>query len=88
MTEEAKEVRSVQIATAVTPTEKAAFQAFCRQHGMTPSEMVRLLISKVCPDIEPGEATSKVDDRKIGSVLVRWSDRDMPLLAQMAKQEG
>lgn len=76
------------ICTAVTSLEKSSFELFCQTHGMKPSEMLRLLISKVCSNIQAGEAEEKVDMRKNEQMIIRWHTRDWDALGVIAQKEA
>lgn len=83
-----KQKRDKSISTKATEQEKDIFQGFCRQHGMSPSEMIRLLISKVCTEIQPGELPEKEASRKNKQMIITWHVRDWGALGEKAKQEG
>lgn len=46
-----RETRNKTIAVAATPTEKAGFEAFCAEKGLGPAQMLRLMLSRVCPHV-------------------------------------
>lgn len=83
-----EEIRKQTICTAATKAEKETFRAFCRGHGISPSAMVRLLISKVCPDISAGELSEKIATRQNNQMLLTWHDRDWSALDKVAKENG
>lgn len=83
-----EEIRKQTICTAATKAEKETFRAFCRGHGISPSAMVRLLISKVCPDISAGELSEKIATRQNNQMLLTWHDRDWLALDKVAKENG
>jgi predicted HicB family RNase H-like nuclease len=83
-----EKTRKQTICTAATEAEKASFQNFCDANGMKPSELLRLLISKVCPQIEAGDQALKKSARKNEQMIIRWHDRDWQALSDKAQSEG
>lgn len=82
-----REVRNLNICTAVTLSEKLAFQAFCHSHETNPSAMLRLMLAKVCPgQIEPGESSERAT--KTNPLFLRLRADEMKDVRQRAKSEG
>lgn len=82
-----QEIRNKTIGMAATPAEKAAFEAFCRAKGIPPSQMLRLMLSRVCPgEIEPGDAQEKV--AKETPLFLRLSKDEVKEIRQRSKCEG
>lgn len=79
-------IRNMTICTAVTPEEKAAFEKFCSDHHMRTAQMLRLMISKVCPQMEPGELPEK--HRMDSGFFMSLTKRDAEALENMAKRES
>lgn len=83
-----KNARRQTICTAATLEEKNAFETFCQTHGIKPSEMIRLLISKVCPKTQGVDAEEKIDERKNEQMIIRWHQRDWDALGVIAKEQA
>ena len=82
-----REVRNKTIGMAATPTEKAAFEAFCRAKGIPPSQMLRLMLSRVCPgEIEPGDLPEKV--ARETPLFLRLPQGEAKEVRQRSKREG
>lgn len=80
------EKRTKTLGTAATPSEKAAFESFCASQGYKPSELIRLLISKVCPAIQPGD---RPDKAHLSTYMpVSFTDAEAAEIRSRAKQEG
>ena len=80
-------IRNKTIGTAVTGSEKLAFQSFCMKRQISPSAMLRLMLSKVCPgEVEPGESPEKALNEK--SLHLRLHPKEAIEIRKMAKQEG
>lgn len=76
------------LSTKVTDKEKMDFEDFCQKNGMKQSEMLRLLVSKVCPQIQAGERPEKNVKQLDKKMTLRWHTRDWDSLAVVAKKEG
>ena len=81
-----REVRNLNLCAAVTRSEKQAFHAFCEAHEMSPSAMLRLMLSKVCPDISPGEAPDRA--AKTAPLFLRLRAEEVKDVRARAKSEG
>ncbi|KJV29333.1 hypothetical protein VI06_10540 [Aquitalea magnusonii] len=82
-----REIRNKTIATAATPTEKAAFERFYQSKGMRPSQMLQLMLSRVCPgEIEPGDLPEKV--AKETPLFLRLPQGEAKEVRQRSKREG
>ena len=81
-----REVRNLNLCAAVTRSEKQTFHAFCEAHEMSPSAMLRLMLSKVCPDISPGEAPDRA--AKTAPLFLRLRAEEVKDVRARAKSEG
>jgi hypothetical protein len=89
-----KEIRNKTIAAAATPTEKAGFEAFCAEKGLGPGQMLRLMLSRVCPDVfggsqVEGEGAAQADRVIKHEPLYLRLDKPMAVeIRQRAAREG
>jgi len=87
MEDAVKEVRSKTIAMAATAREKAAFESFCDEKEIKPGQMLRLMVSRVCPDIfELGDRPERV--LKDTPLYLRLDKADAVEVRSRAKREG
>lgn len=85
--EKERGIRNKTIGTAVTATEKAAFESFCADRNISPSKMVRLMLSKVCPgDIAPGNSEER--NNKETPLYLRLEKKDVANIRQRAQRES
>jgi len=84
-----REIRAATICMAATPSEKAAFTAFCESKDLPPSQMLRLMLSRVCPGkIEPGEVSTEKRPRKDGALFVTLTKTEAEAVRKRARQES
>lgn len=79
-------IRNKTIGTAATPEEKAEFENFCAKHGRRPAQMLRMMLSRVCPKIEAGELPEK--HRLDSGFFMSLTKIDARALEDKAKQES
>ena len=87
-----KEIRNKTIAAAATPSEKAGFAAFCAGKGLAPGQMLRVMLSRVCPEVFGGEQADVpvASERpvKSGPLFLRLESAVVVEVRQRAAQEG
>ena len=71
--------------TLLTEMEKANWQQFCQLHGMSESEMLRMLINRVSPE---AANTSCFKENKTNKITIRLSSENHKKLSHRAKIEG
>jgi hypothetical protein len=80
-------VRNKTIATAATPAEKAAFEQFCLSKDMRPAQMLRLMLSRVCPEaIAPGD--QPVRALKDAPLYLRLGSEDILAIRALCQSES
>lgn len=79
--------KSVLIAARVSPASKDRFEAVAGDHGLSPSEFLRVLIDEVSGEAEvPEKRQSKA--RREGKVTVRLGSRVRAQLEKDAREQG
>lgn len=87
MEDTSREIRSKTIAMAVTPPEKAAFEAFCAGKDLRPGQMLRLMLARVCPHIfESGDQPERVV--KDTPLYLRLDKADVVEVRSRSQREG
>ncbi len=71
--------------TQLTEIEKANWKQFCQLHGMSESEMLRMLINRVSPE---AANTSYFKENKTNKITIRLSNENHKKLSHRAKTEG
>lgn len=87
MEDAVKEVRNKTIGMAATVREKAAFDAFCEEKGLKPGQMLRLMVSRVCPSVV-GDVESVERTLKDTPLFLRLDKADAIAVRDRAQREG
>ncbi len=82
-----REWRCKTIAIAVTAREKAAFLSFCEQRNLLPSQMLRLMFVKVCPEVVDTPVTPERTP-KHAPLHLTLPHEDAAAVRDKAAQEG
>lgn len=81
------EQRQRHLGVRLTDAEKRAFRLFCNDRDKTPSAMLRLMLSRVCPgEIEPGDLPTRA--AKDTPLFLRLNKPEVVSIRERAKREG
>lgn len=76
------------VKTRLSEGEKKAWQSFCRTNGVSESDMLRMMIQRVCGEAVPIDFPGLGDEKKTGKVTIRLTGTEHRKLIERAKQEG
>ncbi len=76
------------VKTRLSEGEKKAWQSFCRTNGVSESDMLRMMIQRVCGEAVPIDFPGLGDEKKAGKVTIRLTGTEHRKLIERAKQEG
>ncbi|MBM7073486.1 plasmid mobilization relaxosome protein MobC [Shewanella sp. 202IG2-18] len=71
--------------TLLTEVEKSNWKNFCQSHGMSESEMLRMLINRVAPE---ASNTDNFRENRNNKITIRLSNENHKKLSYRAKSEG